>query len=102
VTINSRSRKSSTILMAVSVRAVRPVVSMNVRWREVDVLTRGTVVLYWMFLGRLAFVNDAAATRPTRLLLEESHGAPHVRTRLPRAVLAPREREHSGHIRCRY
>lgn len=38
------------MLMAFSVRQVRPVVSMKVRWREMSALTRGTVVLYWTFL----------------------------------------------------
>ena len=50
MTINSLSRRSSTMLIAVRVSAVRPVVSMKVRWREVEALTRGIVVLYWTFL----------------------------------------------------
>lgn len=41
------------MLMAVSVRAVRPVVSMNVRWSEISSLTKGTVVLYLTFLGNV-------------------------------------------------
>jgi hypothetical protein len=43
------------MLIAFSVRAVRPVVSMNVRWREISSLTSGTVVLYLTFLAKVSY-----------------------------------------------
>lgn len=49
-TINSVSLESSMTFRAVSVRVVRPSVSMNVRWSEMEEERRGMGVEKWTFL----------------------------------------------------
>ena len=57
VTINSRSRRSSTTLIELRVRAVRPMVSMKVLWKETSEETTGKVVLYLTFLGNNQYLT---------------------------------------------